>query len=241
MGAPNKDAVYAALREKGIRAIKVTERIQPVIRKGFAGLRKRDVSCIVLCALCLAVGAWYLATRSVTNKVETAAPNQTIKQSNNQTISSGVFQLAQPRPRRWIELPKGIDFEKVFKYKHEVYLVQFAIPGVVRNGGGSKIAPDVAQDFFDNLNAGIIITEKDDPSVAELKRIVAGMKEDAKKYLTMPRGIEKLGVWLEERQTMERDYREQYTKRVQRGELTKEVVNSILNAMGLELINDKRQ
>lgn len=236
MGAPNKDAVYAALREKGIRAIKVTERIQPVVKRGLKGLRKRDVSFLVIFALCLACGAWYLATRSVTNKVETPASNQTIKQPNNQTISSGIFQVAQPRPRRWLELPKGVDLKQVFKHKHELYLVQFAIPGVVPQNSGPAIAPDVAQDFYDNLNAGIVISEKDDAAVAELKRIVAGMKEDAKKYLTMPKGIEKLGVWLEERQTMEKGYREQYSKRVLRGEVTKEDVNSILSAMGLEPI-----
>ena len=88
MGAPNKDAVYAALREKGIRAIKVTERIQPVVKRGLKGLRKRDVSFLVTFALCLAGGAWYLATRSVTNKVETPASNQTIKQPNNLSAAS---------------------------------------------------------------------------------------------------------------------------------------------------------
>lgn len=236
MGAPNKDAVYEALREKGIRAIKVTERIQPVIRKGFAGLRKRDMVLIAVFALCLATGAWYLAARSVKEGAATTTANQTVEQSNSRTISSGVIQLAQPRPRRWLELPKGFDLAGVFKHKHEQYLVQFAIPGVVSQNAGAAIAPDVAQDFFDNLNAGIIISEKDDPAVAELKRIVAGMKEDAKKYLTMPQGIERLGIWLEERQTMEKVYREQYSKRVQRGELTKEDVNAILSAMGLELI-----
>ena len=48
MGAPSKDDVYAELRKRGIRAIKVTERIAPVIRKGFRGLRKRDIWCLVV-------------------------------------------------------------------------------------------------------------------------------------------------------------------------------------------------
>ena len=251
MVASNKDAVYAALREKGIRAIKVTERIQPVIRKGFSGLRKRDILCIAVFALVLVVVVWFFAAD---NGSSTSPQNQDVVQAGirpgdapvvanpgllragGQTISSAVIQLAQPRPRKWLELPSGLDFAKVFKHAHERYLVQFALPGVALPDAGSTLTSEIAQDFYDNLNAGIVIAEDDAPVVAELKRIVAGMKEDAKKYLTMPKGIEKLGAWLEERQTMEADYRGQYAKRVLRGELTKEDVNAIFSAMGLELI-----
>ena len=42
MSAPGKDDVYAALRKRGIRAIKVSERIVPIERKGFRGLRFRE-------------------------------------------------------------------------------------------------------------------------------------------------------------------------------------------------------
>lgn len=42
MSAPTKDAVYDALRKQGIRPIRVDERIAPVVRCGFRGLRKRD-------------------------------------------------------------------------------------------------------------------------------------------------------------------------------------------------------
>ena len=37
---------------------------------------------------------------------------------------------------------------------------------------------------------------------------------------------------------MEANYREQYTKRVMSGELTKEEVNAIFSAMGLELLGE---
>lgn len=42
MTAPNKDAVYDELRKQGIRAIRVEERIAPVVKKGLRGLRRRD-------------------------------------------------------------------------------------------------------------------------------------------------------------------------------------------------------
>lgn len=42
MSAASKDDVYKSLRERGIRAVKVSERIQPIILGGFSGLRKKD-------------------------------------------------------------------------------------------------------------------------------------------------------------------------------------------------------
>lgn len=56
MTAPNKDAVYDELRKQGIRAIRVEERIAPVVmKKGLRGLRRRDwliiASVTSLCAL----------------------------------------------------------------------------------------------------------------------------------------------------------------------------------------------
>lgn len=237
MSAPNKDAVYVALREKGIRAIKVTERIQPIVKKGFKGLRKRELVFLMLCSLSLAGFAWYMAVRSATQKDEAVLTTRMIEQTNKQSISSGVIQLAQPRPRKWLDLPVGFSPTNVFTHPHEIYLSRYALPGVT-----PRVALDTSytelpvQDFYDNLNAGIVIDASDDLAVAELKRIVAGMKEDAKKYLTMPDGIKKLGMWLDERQTMEASYREQYALRVQRGELTKDDVNAIFSAMGLELL-----
>lgn len=57
MSAPTKDAVYSELRRRGIRPIHVTERIAPVVRIGFRGLRKREwciISCLGALALILA-------------------------------------------------------------------------------------------------------------------------------------------------------------------------------------------
>lgn len=61
--APSKDDAYAQLRKQGIRPIRVTERIVPVVRRGFKGLRKRDIVCIVVVALTIAAIAWIVATQ----------------------------------------------------------------------------------------------------------------------------------------------------------------------------------
>lgn len=62
--AASKDDAYAELRKQGIRPIRVTERIAPIIRRGFKGLRKRDVLCLVLGVLCLVGVALYLFAES---------------------------------------------------------------------------------------------------------------------------------------------------------------------------------
>jgi len=231
MAAPDKDSVYDALRKQGIRAIKVTERIRPVVRNGFAGLRKRDWSLIgvVVCAAVAIVAFVILRQRPVvTSTMPVVGGDQTV------VISSGVVQIAQPRPRKWIRLPEGFKPSKVFRYSHEVYLAKFAIPGVA--SGDAKLTPAISQDFYDHLNSGIIIAEGDSSEVADLKRIVAGMKDDARKYLTMPNGIEKLSLWLQERQAMESGYRQQFAERVKDGKLSKDDANDVFRAMGLEVI-----
>ena len=96
---------------------------------------------------------------------------------------------------------------------------------------------ELVRDFYDNIGAGIVIDDADPGAVAELKRIVAGMKDDARKYLSVPDGMAKMGAWLEERQQMERNYREQFVSRVKSGNLAKEEANEIFRAMGLREID----
>ena len=230
MASPDKDTVYAELRKRGIRAIRVTERITPVVRKGFSGLRKRDWSLIVCGVVIIVLGALFFAIR-FNNKGSTSSVQTS--QGSRQTVSSVAVQLAQSRPRRFIQLPKDTDFLKVFRYPHECYLAYYAMPGVVLSNA-PEMNEELVQDFYDNLGAGIVITESDDAAIAELKRIVMGMKDDAKKYLGVPGGIEKLSLWLEERQTMEKSYRDQFINRVKRGEMQKSDANDMFNAMGLE-------
>lgn len=50
MTAEAKDIVYSVLRSKGIKPIKVTERITPIVVKGFRGLRRTDW-CLVITIL----------------------------------------------------------------------------------------------------------------------------------------------------------------------------------------------
>lgn len=64
ISAPTKDAVYSTLRSRGIRAIRVEERIAPVIKKGLRGLRNRDWCALILAVVAISV-AMSLAIRYV--------------------------------------------------------------------------------------------------------------------------------------------------------------------------------
>jgi len=206
MSAPCKDDVYKALRERGIRAIRVTERIQPIVRKGFSGLRKRDWSLVAVGICAVAVAAVVLFDRKSAAVVE-APGGKASERTVDPVVGSPVVQVAQPRPRKWIDLPPDTDFSKVFRHPHEACLACFALPGVaVTNRLG--LTPRLVADFYDNLNAAVLIESDDSAPIAELKRIVAGMKDDAKKYLGVPNGIERLVDGFVSRQTMECEYRE---------------------------------
>lgn len=63
MQAIGKDAVYIELRKQGINAIRVEERIVPIVNAGFKGLRSRDwaVICgaILICGVLIAAPIYY--------------------------------------------------------------------------------------------------------------------------------------------------------------------------------------
>lgn len=73
MQAPSKDAVYTELRKQGIRAIRVDERIAPVINRGLKGLRKRDWLFLAAILIVSVVGVTaFLSLREETAPVATA-------------------------------------------------------------------------------------------------------------------------------------------------------------------------
>ena len=222
--SPDKDAAYAELRKRGIRAIRVVERIAPVVQGGFGGLRKRDWLVIAV------VGVVAAATIAIVVAMRGTAGAP--PQPGRDAISSQTVQIAMPRPRHFVKLGGETTPGGVFAHPHEAYLARFALPGAPVEH--MEMSEALQQDFYDTIGDAIVIGAGDSDEVAELKRIVAGMKEDARKYLSIPDGVVKLGVWLEERQSMERSYRSQFVRRVERGEMDRNTANEIFRAMGLE-------
>ena len=134
-----------------------------------------------------------------------------------------------PVPRHFVNLPDGLTLESVFKSPGECYLATFALPGVV-----SKTAAINPADLEECLKSPILIYSGDSEEVQELKGIVSGMKEDLRTYLESGFGtVASYIIRLEERQSMEADYRARILRRQKAGLVAADEANAILSAMGL--------
>lgn len=104
--ARSKDDAYAELRKQGIRPIRVTERIVPVIRRGFGGLRKRDWTLIsVAVTVALAVAVVVVARRS--RAVVVVKPSgETVAVATSPVLQEELKKVAEERKaleREWRE------------------------------------------------------------------------------------------------------------------------------------------
>lgn len=79
-------------------------------------------------------------------------------------------------------------------------------------------------------------TEADRRWTEILRQVVAGMREDANGFLKLGKSVDDLSRFLEERQRMEANYREQLIRQLNTHIVTREDANASLSAMGLELI-----
>ena len=210
MEAPNLDYVYAELRARGIRPVKVHERMSPVVRLGLRGLRKRDCFLLVSLALLMVGVALVLALR----------PWRTGK--------------ANALPRHSIAITSSCDLSSVFANVGDAYLAQYAIPGMTNLLGQVKWSKEVVDDLVAHMDDPVVIAKNDDPGVVELMGVVIGMKADAASYLRLPDGAERLRAFLDERQQMESIRFSDTLRRVMRGELTFDKANEILRGMGLQ-------
>ena len=250
ISASSKDEVYAALRQQGIRAIRVDERITPVVRKGFKGLRKRDWLVIVggLAAVLLITVIMFLrwenskganVNKIVQTDVRTvggaklSAPHALIE-SKPVEIPHGV-RVARPRPRHCVEGITELDLSSIFAHPSEAYFARFAEPG--RAVSPLPIMTEaVKEDFFDFSDSPIMIELNDSRAVAELKRIVAGIKEEALERIAAGNDMEDIASWLCERARMEADYRKRIIERVSSGE-SRVDANRALATMGMAPID----
>lgn len=134
-----------------------------------------------------------------------------------------------PAPRHFVKLSDGFSIEATFKSQGERYLAAFALPGIV-----VKTPAVTPSELEECLKDPILIDQRDSDEVHELKSIVAGMKDDLRSYLDSGFGtVASYIIRLEERQSMEADYRDRILRRQKAGLVTDDEANAILSAMGL--------
>ena len=134
-----------------------------------------------------------------------------------------------PLPRHYIDLT-NIDLNKYLANPTDRFFAEYAIPGRL---AASVLVPEEL-----DLKTPVRVRASDPEPVRELKRVIAGMKSDARKHLSGTDGLARFLVWLEERQRMEAGYREDFESRVEAGFLSRDAANEMFEAMGLERLPD---
>lgn len=223
MDAPSREAVFIALRARGIKAIKV------VAKEGgkangevtIVGVKKRVVFGLVLVATVVAV----CFTLAVNEEKETVTPSQTVVTNTVPVpvvISSPAVEVRQrvaaPLPRQMIQGDRR-RIESVptnlFAHAEELYLSHFAEPGRSFNKAGTIRFPTNEVELMTLLNAPIHTSDNEFTEYVDLKRITAGIKREMRMFIRGGNTVQEYLKELVKRQELEMSYREKAEKKLQ--------------------------
>ena len=235
MNAASREEVFAELRKRGIKAIKVVAADGSKANGEVRGVRKRIVAVIVtIAALCVGIVSYFGGTR-------TAAV-----QSTNPATMSPRHQIYGD-PAIMESLERG-DFSAALSREGDRLLAVFAQPGKLMCAKGTNpriLSQNAAEQFAayakNELAADkdIAISAADQREIRELKQIVNGMRDEMRAYLANGNGTAR-SFWrrLNERTLSEMQIYER-TKRELEKEQSSEIweqKNESLRCLGLRTI-----
>ena len=238
MNAASREAVFAELRKRGIKAIKVVAADGSKANGEVRGVRKRAVVALVAFA---AFGAGVVAFFSGTRTAAVAVANPAAVSPRHQIYGD---------PAIMESLERG-DFGDVFSRDGDKMLAIFAQPGklmcakgvnprrwVTGNGERGTVFEAYAKDEI-AVDKDIQIAAEDSREVRELKQIVNGIRDEMRTYLANGNGTPR-SFWrrLNERTLSEIQIYER-TKRELEKEKSPEVwerKNEALRRLGLRTI-----
>lgn len=231
MEAKDAPSVFAELRARGIRPIKVHPKGDPdgviAARRRF---RRRLFVLLPLVSALVGVVA-YLLGRETTAEQPNPAPMSRGHVVESQVVSLAdaiAQQAARARPRRWFaEVPPITALSR----PSERFLANFAQPGeLVKNVPPFDRA--LEDDLLDAMEEGLTVAEGDPADVAQLKRIVIGMLDDARVYVKTGKSVREYAGYLKTRQKMEHAFRRDMIRSVESGEISAAEATEQLSAMG---------
>ena len=186
MDAESREAVFAALRERGIKAIKVVAADGSKANGEVRGVRKRVAALVaVIAALVVGIAAFFFGESN----------NRTIEQSNDSLFAPRHQIYGDPAIMEGFE--RG-DFGEALTNAADQMLAWFAQPG--RLMCPPDVKPQLMADAFAatycNMSPGwreVLDTSRqfspdDSREVRELKQIVNGMREELREYLVNGNG-----------------------------------------------------
>ena len=237
MDAPSREAVFEALRARGIRPIKVVAADGSKANGEEARRGSRLHSRVLLVSLVLLA----LIVLALVPKI----------------LESGLFpgmdqtgRTASPRHQLYgdpatLEEIERDGFASVFLNAGDRILAAYAIPGRPVSPEIRRIPPrEMAKAIAASMDDDVAFAETDLPEVAELKRIVQGMKEELRWYVGD--GVGTAASYLsrlDERQEEEIRIYERTLKELETctDESVREERNAALRAMGLRTIPRPRK
>ena len=202
MNASSREEVFAELRKRGIKAIKVVAADGSKANGEVRGLRKRFVAALVAF---VALGVGVVAYLSGSKSAATNAP-ETDSESSGAIKSNPYASIAQiDKTRRQVFgdeaiVAKGIrtGWADVFALEGDRFLASFAIPGVKAGQRNTSL-----KEFEASINSKCEISPTDSPEAQQIKAMVEGMKDEARQYIAAGGTIVDYGKRLTERQDAE--------------------------------------
>ncbi|MBQ3809168.1 MAG: hypothetical protein II840_14570 [Kiritimatiellae bacterium] len=186
MDAASRDAVFAALRARGIRPIKVVAADGSKANGEVRGIRRRVAVVIVLiAAVVVGAVAYFVGVRSGdSGEAPLFEPTQTRRQVIGDTAV----------------VDKGIltGWSEVFPEEGERFFASFAIPGVKAGQRNTTV-----EELNAALGRKVAISPDDGMEARQIKSMVEGMKSEARAYIAAGGTIVEYGKRLTERQDAE--------------------------------------
>ena len=189
MNASSREEVFATLRKQGIKAIKVVAADGSKANGEIHGVRKRVVAALVaFVAAGVGVVAYFSGTRTGGDLGGSTATAFATGQDRRQVIGDAAI------------IEKGIrnGWSDVFTLEGERFLASFAIPGVK---AGQRNTSE--KEFAVALENKCIVADEDSLESRQIKAMVEGMKNEARRYIAAGGTIVEYGKRLTERQDAE--------------------------------------
>jgi hypothetical protein len=187
MNASSREEVFTALRAKGIKAIKVVAADGSKANGEVRGVRKRVVA-VLIAIVALGVGVCAYLGGALTGGSPVSGTAFQTDQARRQVIGDAAI------------IEKGIlsGWSDVFALEGERFLASFAIPGVK---AGQRNTSE--KEFAAALEHKCAVADSDSLEARQIKAMVEGMKEEARRYLAAGGTVVEYGKRLTERQDAE--------------------------------------
>ena len=205
MNAASREEVFAALRKRGIKAIKVVAADGSKANGEVRGIRRRVVLAIVCFAAIVTGEIVYIVASSKAGSIATKAHIE---------VPAGRIRNASPLPRQMIPGDRGRIAEAAVSLKSEPerLLALFAEPGRPLSAPKGKTPTEA--EFAVILREPLKIAENEFTESVDLKRIVTRIKGDLHRYLAAGGTAKEFISELIKRQKLEIAYREKAEARL---------------------------